>query len=210
MTRVLLTAFEPFGGEQVNPSQLAVQRLVAAGMTGVDLRSAFLPVVYYDARDALRAAIEQHAPDVVVCAGQAGGRFGVTPEKIAVNRNDTAMPDNAGQAPVDEPIVADGPAAYFTGLPVAAIVDALRAAAIPSEVSWTAGAYVCNHVFYSLMHLIATDHPQLQGGFVHVPYAHEQVLGRLDPQPSLALDTIVDALRITVSTTLRVGAVAVA
>ena len=210
MTRVLLTAFEPFGGEQVNPSQLAVQRLVAAGMTGVELRSAFLPVVYYEARDALRAAIEQHAPDVVVCAGQAGGRFGVTPEKIAVNRNDTAMPDNAGQAPVDEPIVADGPAAYFTGLPVAAIVDALRAAAIPSEVSWTAGAYVCNHVFYSLMHLIATDHPQVQGGFVHVPYAHEQVLGRLDPQPSLALDTIVDALRITVSTTLRVGAVAVA
>ena len=111
---------------------------------------------------------------------------------------------------MDEPIVADGPAAYFTGLPVAAIVDALRAAAIPSEVSWTAGAYVCNHVFYSLMHLIATDRPQVQGGFVHVPYAHEQVLGRPDPQPSLALDTIVDALRITVSTTLRVGAVAVA
>ena len=209
MTRVLVTAFEPFGGEQVNPSQLAVQRLVAAGVAEVDLRSAFLPVVYYDARDALRAAIEQHAPDVVVCAGQAGGRYGVTPEKIAVNRNDTGMPDNAGQAPVDEPIVADGPAAYFTGLPVTEIVAAMRAAAIPSEVSWTAGAYVCNHVFYSLMHLIATEYPHVQGGFIHVPYAHEQVLVRPDPQPSLALDTIVDALRIAVRTTLQVGAVAV-
>lgn len=210
MSRVLMTAFEPFGGERVNPSQLAVERLVGAGMPAVDLRSAYLPVVYYDARDALRAAIEEHAPDLVVCVGQAGGRYGITPEKIAVNRNDTALPDNAGQAPVDEPIVADGPAGYFTGLPVAEIVAGLRAASIPSEVSWTAGAYVCNHVFYSLMHLIATERPQVQGGFVHVPYAHEQVLSRPDPQPSLALDTIVAGLRIAVETTLRAGAVAAA
>ena len=207
MTRVLMTAFEPFGGEQVNPSQLAVQRLVAAGVDDVELQEAFLPVVYYEARDALRGAIAQHAPDIVICAGQAGGRYGVTPEKIAVNRNDTTMPDNAGQAPVDEPIVTDGPAAYFTGLPVAEIVAALRAAAIPSEVSWTTGAYVCNHVFYSLMHLIATERPQLCGGFIHVPYAHEQVINRPDPQPSLALETIVDALRIAVTTTVRGGVI---
>ncbi|HEY8302165.1 MAG TPA: pyroglutamyl-peptidase I [Jatrophihabitans sp.] len=210
MTRVLMTAFEPFGGEQVNPSQLAVQRLVDAGPDGVELRSALLPVVYYEARDALRAAIEQYEPDLVICTGQAGGRYGVTPEKVAVNRNDTTMPDNAGQAPLDEPIVTDGPAAYFTGLPVAEIVAALRAAAIPSEVSWTAGAYVCNHVFYSLMHLLATERPGLRGGFIHVPYAHEQVLERAEAQPSLALESIADALRIAVSTTLQVGMVATA
>lgn len=204
MTRVLLTAFEPFGGEQVNPSQLAVQRLAAEGVDGIELRTAFLPVVYYDARDALRAAVEQHDPDLVVCTGQAGGRFGVTPEKVAVNRNDTAMPDNAGQAPIDEPIVADGPVGYFTGLPVAAIVEALHDAAIPASVSWTAGAYICNHVFYSLMHLIATERPGLRGGFVHVPYAHEQVVRRIDEQPSLSVDDIVAALRITVRTSVEV------
>ena len=137
---------------------------------------------------------------------QAGGRFGVTPEKVAVNRNDTAMPDNAGQAPIDEPIVADGPVGYFTGLPVAAIVEALRDAGIPAEVSWTAGAYICNHVFYSLMHLIATERTALRGGFVHVPFAHEQVVRRPDgpPQPSLSVDEIVQALRITVLTTVQV------
>jgi pyroglutamyl-peptidase len=204
MPRVLLTAFEPFGGEQVNPSQLAVQRLAAAGLDGVDLCTAFLPVVYYRAAEALRAAIDEHEPDIVVCTGQAGGRFGVTPEKVAVNRNDTAMPDNAGQAPVDEPIVADGPVGYFTGLPVAAIVEALRNAGIPSGVSWTAGAYICNHVFYALMHLIATERPGLRGGFVHVPFVHEQVVRRTDAQPSLSVDEIVAALRITVRTSVDV------
>jgi pyroglutamyl-peptidase len=203
MTRVLLTAFEPFGGEQVNPSQLAVQRLAAEGVDGVELVTAFLPVVYDTAGDALRAAIAEHDPDLVICAGEAGGRFGITPEKVAINRNDTVLPDNAGRAPVDEPIEADGPVGYFTGLPVAAIVEALRDAGIPAEVSWTAGAYLCNHVFYSLMHLIATERTGLRGGFVHVPYVHEQVLRRTDAKPSLSLGEIVQALRIAVSTTVH-------
>lgn len=203
MTRVLLTAFEPFGGEQVNPSQLAVQRLAALDVTGVELRSAFLPVVYYTAAQVLRAAVEEHQPDIVICVGQAGGRFGITPEKVAINRNDTVMPDNAQQAPVDEEIVPDGPVGYFTGLPVAAIVQALHAVNIPAQVSWTAGAYVCNHVFYALMHLIDTEHLDVIGGFVHVPYVHEQVTRRTDAQPSLSLDTIIEALRITVITTVN-------
>jgi pyroglutamyl-peptidase len=203
MTRVLLTAFEPFGGEQVNPSQLAVQRLAAEGVDGVELRTAFLPVVYYTAREALRAAIDEHDPDVVICVGEAGGRFGITPEKVAINRNDTVMPDNAGQAPVDEPILAEGPVGYFTGLPVAAIVEALRDAGIPAEVSWTAGAYICNHVFYSLMHLVATERTSVRGGFVHVPYVHEQVVRRTEAKPSLSLDAIVEGLRITVKTTVH-------
>lgn len=203
MTRVLLTAFEPFGGEQVNPSQLAVERLAAQEVDHVELRTAFLPVVYYAAAEALRAAVDEHEPDIVICVGQAGGRLGITPEKVAINRNDTVVPDNAGQAPIDEAIITDGPVGYFTGLPVTAIVEALQEADIPAQVSWTAGAYVCNHVFYSLMHLIETEHTNIRGGFVHVPYVHDQVARRNDAQPSLSLPTIVEALRITIVTTLR-------
>lgn len=203
MTRVLLTAFEPFGGEQVNPSQLAVERLAAQEVDHVELRTASLPVVYYAAAEALRAAVDEHEPDIVICVGQAGGRLGITPEKVAINRNDTVVPDNAGQGPIDEAIITDGPVGYFTGLPVTAIVEALQEADIPAQVSWTAGAYVCNHVFYSLMHLIETEHPNIRGGFVHVPYVHDQVARRNDAQPSLSLPTIVEALRITIVTTLR-------
>lgn len=200
MTKVLITAFEPFGGERVNPSQLAMERLAGSGLAGVELATALLPVAYYDAADVLRSSVERHDPDVVVCTGQAGGRVAVTPENLAVNRNDTVAPDNAGRAPVDEPIAVNGPAAYFSGLPVREIVGALQAAGIPAEPSWTAGTYVCNHVFYSLMHLIATERPAVQGGFLHVPYAHDQVLGRREP--SLALDTITDAVRLAVGTSV--------
>ena len=201
MTRVLVTAFEPFGGETVNPSQLAAQRLAEGPpIDGVELRTAFLPVVFGDAIDALKAAIAEHDPEVVVCVGEAGGRFAVTPERVAVNVNDAPFPDNAGRKPVDEPIVEGGPVAYLTGLPIAEIVEALHRAGIPAAKSSTAENYVCNNVFYGLMHHIATDRPQVVGGFVHVPYVHEQVLGRLDPKPSLSLEQVTEAVRITVRT----------
>ena len=201
MTRVLVTAFEPFGGETVNPSQLAAQRLAEGPpIDGVELRTAFLPVVFGDAIDALTAAIAEHDPEVVVCVGEAGGRFAVTPERVAVNVNDAPFPDNAGRKPVDEPIVEGGPVAYLTGLPIAEIVEALHRAGIPAAKSSTAENYVCNNVFYGLMHHIATDRPQVVGGFVHVPYVHEQVLGRLDPKPSLSLEQVTEAVRITVRT----------
>jgi len=203
MTRVLVTAFEPFGGETINPSQQAAQR-VAQGppIDGVELATAFLPVVFGDAIDALKAAIARHDPELVVCVGEAGGRYAVTPERVAVNVNDAPFPDNAGRAPVDEPIVAGGPVAYLSTLPVAEIVDALRRAGIPAAKSSTAENYVCNNVFYGLMHHIATDRPDLVGGFLHVPYCHEQVLNRLDPQPSMSLDMITQALRIAVETSV--------
>lgn len=201
MTRVLVTAFEPFGGETINPSQQAAQRLAQGPpIDGVELRTAFLPVVFGDAIDALKAAIAEHDPQLVVCVGEAGGRYAVTPERVAVNVNDAPFPDNAGRAPVDEPIVADGPVAYLSTLPVAGIVDALRRAGIPAAKSSTAENYVCNNVFYGLMHHIATERPDLVGGFLHVPYCHEQVLNRLDPQPSMSLDMITQALRIAVET----------
>jgi len=201
MTRVLVTAFEPFGGEKINPSQQAAQRLLAGPpIEGVELSAAFLPVVFGEAIDALKAAIAEHDPELVVCVGEAGGRVAITPERVAVNINDAPFPDNAGRAPVDEPIVAGGPVAYLSTLPVADIVDALRQAGIPAAKSSTAENYVCNNVFYGLMHHIATERPELVGGFVHVPYVHEQVLNRVDHQPSLSLDMITQALRVTVET----------
>jgi len=201
MTRVLVTAFEPFGGETVNPSQQAVQRLAAgAAPGGVELRTAYLPVVFGQAIDAMRAAVATHDPDVVLCVGEAGGRFAVTPERFAVNLNDAPFPDNAGRRPVDEPVVADGPVAYASTLPIAEMVAAMRAAGIPAVKSSTAGNYVCNNVFYGLMHLIATEQPELRGGFVHVPYMHEQVLHRHDAQPSLSIEQITEAVRIAMQT----------
>ncbi len=201
-TTVLVTGFEPFDGQTVNPSQQAVARLVDAPVPdGVRIRTAVLPVEFGAAGDALRTAIATHDPGLVICTGEAGGRFGVTPERVAVNVADARVPDNAGRTPVDEPVVAGGPVAYFSGLPVAAIVDALRAAGIPADESWTAGTYVCNSVFYALMHLIATERPGLVGGFVHVPYVPEQVVDRGD-QPSLSLDLVSEGLQITVRTSV--------
>jgi pyroglutamyl-peptidase len=147
--------------------------------------------------------VEQADPDLVLCVGQAGGRTGISVERVAINVDDARIPDNAGRQPVDEPVVAGGPAAYFAALPVKACVAAVRAAGIPASVSQTAGTFVCNHVFYGLAHLIATRRPALRGGFVHVPYAPEQVVDRAEP--SLPTDTVAQALRaiITAAVTTR-------
>lgn len=204
MTRVLLTGFEPFGGESTNPSQLAVQRVAAGPATqDVQIRTTFLPVVFGDAIDVLTAAVDQHEPDIVICVGEAGGRAAVTPERFAVNLDDASFPDNAGRKPIDQIINEAGPVAYRSTLPVSAMVAAMRTAGIPAVPSSSAGSYVCNNVFYGLMHLIATTRPQLVGGFVHVPYTHEQVVHHLDTRPSLSIATITEAVGIAVTTSVR-------
>lgn len=199
---VLVTGFEPFGTDSTNPSWQAVQQL-AADWADDDVRLVVeqVPCVYGAAIDTLRAAVLQHRPDVVVAFGQAGGRAGITPERVAINMDDARIPDNAGQSPVDTPVVTGGPAAYFTGLPVKACVRALHEAGIPAEVSQTAGTFVCNHIFYGLMNLVATEHPQLRAGFVHVPFSHEQVADR-PGVPSLSLATMSEAAEIVVRTCL--------
>ncbi|MEV0680822.1 pyroglutamyl-peptidase I [Actinosynnema sp. NPDC050436] len=197
--RVVLTGFEPFGGDATNPSWDAV-RLVAdrAGDDGFDLVAAELPCEFGRSLDVLRELVVAHSPDVVVCVGQAGGRVGVTPERVAVNLDDARIPDNAGHQPIDVPVVAGGPAAYFGTLPVKACVAALLAEGIPASVSHTAGTFVCNHVFYGLMHLLATEFPTTRGGFVHVPFAPGQ--GHADA-PNLDLDTTARALELIIRTT---------
>lgn len=195
MPTVLLAGFEPFGGDPANPSGDAVTRLVERGLgiADVALHPVVLPCVFGRSVEVLTAAIDATQPDLVVAAGLAGGRIAITPERVAVNVDDARIADNAGQTPVDAPVVPGGPAAYYTGLPVKRCVARLRAAGVPALVSQTAGTFVCNHVFYALMHLAATTRPGLRAGFVHVPWAHEQALD--GSVPSLAPDTIVIGLR---------------
>jgi pyroglutamyl-peptidase len=195
---VLLTGFAPFGGDAVNPSWLAVRRL--AGERPDQVRAVELPTVFGSSVRVLATAIERNEPRLVVCVGQAGGRPAVTPERIAINVDDARIADNEGHRPVDVPVVPDGPAAYFSGLPVKACVAALRRAGIPAALSQTAGTFVCNHVFYGLMHELATRWPGVRGGFVHVPYAPEQV--PLGAEPSLPVDVVTRALGIIVDTCL--------
>jgi pyroglutamyl-peptidase len=198
MSRVLLTGFEPFGGEPVNPSWQAVSLLARRR----EVAAVELPCVFAESLPALRAAIELHRPELVVCVGQAGGRPDVTPERVAVNLVDARIPDNAGDQPIDLPVVPGGPAGYFTTLPVKACVAAIRDAGVPASVSQTAGAFVCNQVFYGLMHLLATEFPGVRGGFVHVPFSPEQVVA--SAAPSLSVDNCADALGALVDTALAV------
>ncbi|MFE7316893.1 pyroglutamyl-peptidase I [Streptomyces sp. NPDC057555] len=200
-TRVLFTGFEPFGGESTNPSWEAVRVAVAAPLAGLELHAVELPCVYGESLTALRAAVDEICPDVVVSVGQAGGRPDVTVERVALNVDDARIPDTAGAEPIDEPIVPGGPAAYFSTLPIKACVAAVRAAGLPASVSNTAGTFVCNHVFYGLAHLIATELPHVRGGFVHVPYAPEQVTDRA--QPSLLVAAVAAALREIAATAAR-------
>ena len=197
---VLLTGFAPFGGETVNPSWQAVQRLHDRRIAGHRIVAKRLPVEFGASVEALRAAIRDTKPALVLCVGQAGGRSAMSLERVAINVDDARIPDNAGAQPIDTQIVAGGPAAYFTGLPIKAMLAALRDAGIPAEVSQTAGTYVCNHVFYGLMH--ALRNRRTRGGFVHIPYSPEQAA--MHPgAPGLAVETVVEGLRIALQVTLQ-------
>ena len=196
---VLLTGFAPFGGEDNNPAWEAVQRLAGKSIRGHRVVARCLPVAFGASLQALRQAIAETQPALVLCIGQAGGRAQLSLERIAINVDDARIPDNEGARPIDEPVIADGPAAYFSGLPIKAMLAALRTAGIPAEVSQTAGTYVCNHVFYGLMHALR-DSP-VRGGFVHIPYSPDQA-ARHPGAPSLSVDTVVEGLRIALATAL--------
>jgi pyroglutamyl-peptidase len=199
--KVLLTGFTPFGGDKINPSWLAVRQVAEARPT--EVRAVEIPTVFATAISDLEAAIRGHRPEVVICVGLANGRPAITPERVAININDAGLEDNAGEQPIDVPIVPGGPAAYFTNLPLKDSVAAMRAAGLPAKVSDTAGTFVCNNIFYGLMHLIATKYPGLRGGFIHVPHAPEQVPD--GDGPSLSIEQIAQGVSIMVDTCLATG-----
>ena len=168
-TTVLLTGFEPFGGDDRNASWEAVRLLDGLDLAGAHVVAVRLPCVFERSREALDAAIDAHAPALAIAVGQASNRSEICVERIAINLDDARIADNAGARPIDRAIVADGPAGYFSPLPAKAMVAAIASAGIAAKLSETAGTYVCNHVFYGLLHRIATRTPSLRGGFIHVP-----------------------------------------
>ncbi|HVZ45985.1 MAG TPA: pyroglutamyl-peptidase I [Ramlibacter sp.] len=189
---VLVTGFDPFGGQSVNPSWQAVQALHGTHILGHPLIGAQLPTTFAGSVQALRESLRQHRPTLVLCTGQAGGRARLSLERVAINVDDARIPDNAGAQPVDAPVIDGAPAAYFTTLPIKAMLAALTHAGIEAEVSQTAGTFVCNHVFYALMHELATDPRwrKTRGGLIHVPFLPEQ------GQPSMRLARIVQGLKV--------------
>ena len=170
---ILLTGFEPFGGDTINPSWQVAQALDGEALEGSTVHAVCLPCVFGQARAVLQHALREVRPRLVLSLGQAAGRTGFTVERIAINVDDARIPDNAGHKPIDQPVLATGPAAYFATLPIKAMVTALSQAGWPAAVSQSAGTYVCNHVFYALMHALRRR-PGVRGGFMHLPLLPEQ------------------------------------
>jgi pyroglutamyl-peptidase len=198
MKTVLLTGFEPFGGETLNPSQEIARHWHGRVIGGHRVAGALLPCVFGAAITELKKQIRATKPVLVICVGQAGGRAEITPERVAINVDDARIPDNAGRQPVDRAIVRGGPAAYWSTLPIKAITAALRQHGIPASVSQTAGTFVCNHAFYGLMHALRPKNG-VRGGFIHVPFLPEQAK---KGQPSLPLETMVEAIGVAIATAL--------
>ncbi|MDP1781118.1 MAG: pyroglutamyl-peptidase I [Hydrogenophaga sp.] len=198
--KILLTGFDAFGGASLNPSWLAVKELHGRQILGHTVVAAQLPTVFDASLKELNALLKQHRPALVVCVGQAGGRKAISLERVAINVNDAPIADNAGGQPVDTPVKPGAPAAHFTSLPIKAMLTALQTEGIAVEVSQTAGTFVCNHVFYGLMHELATRRAlkHTRGGFVHVPWLPEQ------GTPSMPLEDIVRGLRLAVRCAMQV------
>lgn len=201
MKTILVTGFDPFGGEMVNPAWESVKELgkIKSDLYKVELRQ--IPTVFEKSIEHLYTAIDETNPDIVLCIGQAGGRGDIAVERVAINVNDARIPDNEGNQPIDTPIRENGPTGYWSTLPIKAIVHELKQQGIPASISQTAGTYVCNHLFYGLMHYLAEKKASVRGGFIHIPYLPEQA-ARQAGQPSMALETIVKGLRLAIETTI--------
>lgn len=175
--KILVTGFDPFGGEKVNPALEAVKSLPSV-IHGAEIRWVEIPTVFYQSAEVLEAEIDRYQPDVVLCIGQAGGRASLTPERVAINQDDARIPDNQGNQPIDTPIRLDGEAAYFSTLPIKAMVQAIKEEELPASVSNSAGTFVCNHLMYQALYLADKKFPNMRAGFMHIPYMTEQVINK--------------------------------
>lgn len=188
--KILVTGFDPFGGEKVNPALEAVKSLPSV-IHGAEIRWVEIPTVFYKSAEVLEAEIVLYQPDVVLCIGQAGGRASLTPERVAINQDDARIPDNQGNQPIDTPIRKDGEAAYFSTLPIKAMVQAIKEVGLPATVSNTAGTFVCNHLMYQALYLADKKFPNMRAGFMHIPYMTEQVINK----PNTASMNLVDIVK---------------
>lgn len=194
--KLLLTAFTPFDGEKINPALEAV-KLVKDRIGNLLIVKLEVPTVFGKSIDTVRDAIEREKPDFVLSIGQAGGRAEITPERVAINLDDARIPDNEGNQPIDEPIFPDGENAYFSTLPVKAMVEAIRKEGLPSSLSNSAGTYVCNHLMYGVLYYL-DKRPVIKAGFIHVPYIPEQTKNKKE-MPALELSEIVRGLEAAIT-----------
>ena len=198
---VLMTGFAPFGGDPINPAAEAIYHLNQVTIGGAQVRTLVLPTVRYRAIDALRDGIHQYDPSLIICVGQAGGRPDITIERVAINIDDFRIKDNVGNQPIDEPIIPNGPTAYWSTLPIKKIVTTLRQHSVPASIFQSAGTFICNHLFYGLMDTLAKDPQKRRGGLIHIPYLPEQA-ARNPGQPSMSLDVIIKGLKLAVETAI--------
>ena len=196
MKKLLLTAFTPFDGERINPALEAV-KLGKDRIGNLLIVKLEVPTVFGQSIDTVREAIEREKPDFVLSIGQAGGRADITPERVAINLDDARIPDNEGNQPIDEPIFPDGKNAYFSTLPVKAMVEAIRKEGLPSSLSNSAGTYVCNHLMYGVLYYL-DKRPVIKAGFIHVPYIPEQTKNKKE-MPALELSEIVRGLEAAIT-----------
>lgn len=191
--KILITGFDPFGGEKVNPAYEAV-KLLPDEIREAKIIKLEIPTSFDGSKKAIEEALEMYRPDVVISVGQAGGRAEITPEWVAINLAEARIPDNDGNQPVESTLESDGPAAYFATIPVKAMVQNIRAHGLPGNISYTAGTYVCNSVMYRMLHLADKKYPGMRAGFIHVPFAMEQLVEKPSGTPGMALGDIARAL----------------
>lgn len=199
--KVLITGFTPFGGEKINPSYEAV-KLLNDTIAGAKVVKLEIPTVFGKSIEALDKAIEAEKPNIVICIGQAGGRFEISIERIAINIDDARIEDNKGNKPVDEAIYKDGENAYFSNLPIKAMVKNIRENNIPANVSNTAGTFVCNHIMYGLLYLINKKYPNIKGGFIHVPFIPQQILDKRN-MPYMTLNEMANGLTYAIEAAVK-------
>ena len=194
--KILVTGFDPFGGEKINPALETIKRLPDT-ILGVQIIKLEIPTVVGKSLAKIKEAVEKENPDAVLSIGQAGGRSEITVERIGINIDDCRIPDNEGNQPIDEPVIKGGPAAYFVTVPIKAIVENIKAHNIPASISNTAGTFICNHVCYGVAHLAAARTAAgkpMKSGFIHIPFLPEQVIGKPAFTPSMSLETIVSGI----------------
>lgn len=199
--KILITGFDPFGGESINPALEAVKQL-PDNILGAEIIKVEIPTVFNKSAEALEKLIDNHKPSVVICVGQAGGRFTVTPERVAINIDDARIKDNEGNQPIDIPIRKDGAPAYFSNLPIKAMVKNMVDNGFPAAVSNTAGTFVCNHIMYNVLYLIDKKYPGMKGGFIHVPYIPNQVIGKANI-PFMSLTNISKCLELSIEAIIK-------
>ncbi|MCC2255063.1 pyroglutamyl-peptidase I [Ruminococcus sp. CLA-AA-H200] len=200
--KVLVTGFDPFDGESVNPAFEAV-KLLPDKIADAEIIKLEIPTVFTRSAEVVEKAIEEYQPDIVLSIGQAGGRSCVTVEKVAINLAEARIPDNDGEQPLDQALREDGDTAYFATVPVKAMVANMRKHGIPAHISYTAGTFVCNSVMYHVLYLLDKKFPGVHGGFIHVPYESSQVVDKPNGTPFMPVDQIAKALEYAIEAAVK-------